>query len=229
MEDCPTHPSVVAHYCEPLYAACMESAEDADVGLKQSALFGLGVCAVVLKQAYASQAERVMTLLNTVVNDTKLNHEYDVATDNAISSMAKIFIHTYNSGQPVNGVSTCPPAVVQLMTNWVHLLPCDGDLMEAQKIHDMLTQFIMANNSIIMGENFSNLPIILGIFGKILARPDWEDICTPETKERIVGIFQQLQRAMPEAQVKSLLQAMNDEQRQAFQPYVLNQAIFQQL
>lgn len=219
MEDCPTHPAALS-YCEPMFRICTTSAEDEDVPLRQSALFGLGVCAIVMKSRFASEAEQLIALMTRIIM-SDLGEEAAVATDNAISAMAKIFIHVYNSGVASAGSPPCPPSVLAAMSKWVHFLPCDGDLLESQKIHAMFAQFICTNNVAVMGDGMSNLPIILGVIAKILARDDWEDVCLPETREQIIDIFRQLQRGMPTQQLRDMVKSMNEEQRKAFQPYFI--------
>lgn len=221
MEDNPNH-TLSKAYCEPLYLISMESAEDEHVALMQSCMFGLGVCSMVMKDGFGPQADATMQLLHKVINNKDLDpNEYGVATDNAISSLGKIFIHTYNMGLLINGLQRCSSGVQAIMSGWVNYLPCCGDEIEAQKIHEMLTQFVSSNNPIIMGPEMRHLPIVLGIFGQILARPDWEEICTPETKGRMVTIFQQIQTGMPRETVQRLIQAMSEEQREAFKPYII--------
>ena len=160
-----------------------------------------------------------MATLAAVADDPDLGKGADVATDCAIASMAKIFIHVYNSGAAGPGVPPLPASIAQLMSRWVQYLPCDGDLIESQKIHEMLVHFIASNNPIVMGEGFRNLPIVLGIFAAIFSRSDWEEICLPETRQRMVQIMQQLSQAMPRDQLQSLLNAFTPEQMAALQPY----------
>jgi hypothetical protein len=226
MEDCPQHP-LTRQYCDDLYATCVESVCDEDIPLRQSAVFGIGVCAMVLGTAFASQAEQTMKSLAAIAADESLGDDADVVTDNAISAMAKIFTYVYNSGVSAANVPPCPQSVLQIMSKWVSFLPCDGDVLEAQKIHEQLTQYIGANNPTVLGDGFRNLPIILGVFGKIFGLENWEDVCLPETHAKMVAIFQQLQKEMPIEQLRAMVHEMKPEMKAAYAPYVINQALLQ--
>ena len=226
MEDCPSH-ARSREYAASLHESCVKSIETDDVGLKQSAAFGLGVCAMVGRESYAPHALSVMQLLANMVDEAAKaaaaggdgdddGEDMGLATDNALGAVGKIFVCTFNSG------ATAPPAVGALMTRWLAALPCESDLIESRKIHAMLADFVLANNPAIMGENGRNLPVILGIIAAILARQDWEEVCAPETKEKFVSIFQLMQKQMAEPQLHALFAAMNQEQKEAFRPFLLN-------
>ena len=151
-----------------------------------------------------------------------------MATDNALGAIAKIFICTYNSGAGAGSVMpsgaaapVCPPAASLIMSRWVHSLPCESDLIESRKIHDMLSVFVAANNPAVMGDANRNLPVILGVMAHILGRQEWEDVCEPHTRERFIHIFQAMQRQLSPPQLNGLFQAMSEDQRNAFAPFIL--------
>lgn len=226
MEDCPSHPRS-REYAASLHESCVKSIETDDVSLKQSAAFGLGVCAMVGRESYAPHALGVMQLLANMVDEAAKaaaaggqgddgEEDMGLATDNALGAVGKIFVCTFNSG------ASAPPGVGALMSRWLAALPCESDLIESRKIHAMLADFVLANNPAIMGEGGRNLPVILGIIAAILARQDWEEVCEPETKAKFVSIFQLMQKQMAEPQLNALFAAMNQEQKEAFRPFLLN-------
>ena len=244
MEDAPSHP-LCAHYVEAMHAACMKSLDTSDFGLLQSATFGFGTIAMVAKESYAGSAVEVMEKLAGLINESKAEEakamaaaarkgqKYQapepeegeasiaMALDNAIGALAKIFIFTF--GQGANG-KPLPQSVAAIMSAWVHYLPCEDDQIEARKIHDLLANFVQANNPYILGEGARNLPIILGIIAAIFARDDWEEVCSKETKNKFITIFTNMQKQMPQAQLNALFGHMNAEQRGAFGPYIIQTA-----
>jgi len=234
MEDCPSNRRSI-EYCSALHQASLESLEKEvdDVALKQSAAFGLGVCAMVARQDYAQQGQKVVEALVRVARmkpeDTEDDEDVALATDNAVSALAKVFIHTYNSGMPMNGIQQpAPPDVVEVMSHWLEFLPCGGDLIEARKIHDMLISFVATNNPVVLGGvGMINLPHVLRIFASILQRSDWEEVCTADNRQKIIQLFQQMQKQMPEQTIKQLLTPLTVEQQQALAPFIINPAIAQ--
>ncbi len=166
-------------------------------------------------------------------DDSKDGEDTGLFTDNALSALIKIFVFTFNSGaaspaSPVspNGTSSCPPFVSAVMSNWVSLLPAQSDLVEARKIHAMFVDQVQANNPYILGVDGSNLPAVLAAFGAIIGHEEWEDICLPETKQRIIDLFGAMQKSMPEAQVRQLLAAIpNPQSKEALREYVINPAL----
>ena len=67
----------------------MESSEDEDIGLKQSAVFGLGVCAIVLKEKFASDPHFPMTEISGLVKRLRVVAQKAVWDD---ASTARKFI-----------------------------------------------------------------------------------------------------------------------------------------
>jgi len=187
-------------------------------------------------------------------DDSKDGEDTGLFTDNALSALIKIFICTYHSGgepgsptslptigsasppapisPPAAAAPPCPPFVSAVMANWVSLLPARSDLVEAKKIHAMLVHQVAANNKCILGENGANLPAVLNAFGLILSptedieSEEWKDICMPETRQQIIALFQQMQHAMPEQQLKQLLHAIPTQHaKTTLKPFLLNPAL----
>jgi hypothetical protein len=247
MEDCPANPRSVS-YAMTMHQACTKSLTVDDVGLKQSAAFGFGVCAMVAQGNYAPHALGIMRQLADMVDEAaaaerayqakvakaaaagrELDEDFEdmsLATDNALGAMVKIFVFTYNRGLPVNGVQTCPQEeVCHLMTRWVSNLPCSGDLVEAKKIHSLLAELLAASNPLLLGPQGRNLPLIVGAMSGILGRADWEEICQADTRQRLIELFHGMQKQMPEGQMKAILAAVTPQQREAIKPFVIHPAL----
>jgi len=259
MEDCPTHPHSQS-YAQAMHECCVASLTNPDepqkvnlddVELAQSAAFGLGVCSMVLRGGYASQAPSVLRLLAAMLEQARAaaakiaaararaeraGKAYDdsddgadsgLATDNALGAMVKIFAFTYNNGAPVNGVPVCPAAeVAPLMAGWVTFLPAHSDLVEAKKIHSLFAELIAANNAFVLGEGLRNLPSVLRVFGAILAYDTPEDITEPATRGKLLELWQGMQKQMPQEQLKQVLQALTPEAREQLKKFAINPAAF---
>ena len=82
-----------------------------------------------------------------------------MATDNAISAVAKLCMHR-------SSVVNAP----QILPIWLTWLPLQRDLIEAREVHASLVDMVDAGMKDLVGENFCNMPAILKAFANILGK-----------------------------------------------------------
>eukprot|EP01105_Mastigella_eilhardi_P025178 TRINITY_DN675_c1_g1_i1.p1 TRINITY_DN675_c1_g1~~TRINITY_DN675_c1_g1_i1.p1 ORF type:complete len:1150 (+),score=326.68 TRINITY_DN675_c1_g1_i1:81-3452(+) len=128
---------------------------------RQAAVFGIGICAQYLGEAFAPFVPDALARLHACVRQADSHSRRNIhCTENAISAILKIC--RYQSSR-VNHVEATPV--------WLSYLPLRVDQIEANRCYDVLCSFLEqpATFQIVMGENFSQLPRVLAIFGAILS------------------------------------------------------------
>lgn len=90
--------------------------------------------------------------------------DWDVPRDNAVAALGKVLLHH-------EARLTGPPGV-QLAKAWVAKLPLTCDEVEAGKQHELLRQFLLRNDTRVLGDSMSNLPKIAEVFVKVIGKGD---------------------------------------------------------
>jgi len=155
---------------------------DPDAGVRQAAVYGIGLIMQNGSTHVASIVPDVANRLNVVISHPESRKEENInATENAISAIGKILQYQSTSVD------------VQSLTNmWLSWLPVTEDKIESRVTYGLLCHFIETSNAYIFGQNFSNLPKILSIFGEILET----DLIDETIERRIKSILKQLQSSL---------------------------------
>lgn len=212
IEDCPTHPLVLSKYTSKLFPVCLKHATNADHDLRQSAVFGIGTCAAAMNVKFLPVAtQSITTLVNVVQAPDSRSEENEPATVNAISAIGKIcrYVGPVFTGQP-------PLDLNQLLPLWLSWLPGGGDEEEARKVHALLTDFVETGNTALLGQHHVNLPKIISVWATILNN---EDLCSPETKNKIITLWATIQRQIGQPAIKQIWSQLESKQQETMKSY----------
>jgi len=128
--------------------------------IRRAASYGIGIFAKFTKYDFNLYVNDCIVALNAGLNFVKKENDDDTefggAKDNATSSLGKIIKY-----------QTAFIDVGAFISKWLEHLPIVHDLAECEEQHLMLIQIINNQNSLVVGENYVNLPKIIKIFGKI--------------------------------------------------------------
>ena len=171
---------------------------DANPAIRQAAAYGTGLLAEHSPELFLQILPTVINRLNAVITHKDSRSKSMVhATENAISAIGKIIqFHAAEID------------VKQVLMIWLSYLPVSEN-SEAVVIYQQLCTFFVRHTEIILGENFVNLPKILGIFADILGTT----LITPATFQTIVSILKQMQAEFPAELMQSAWLTLNPSQQ----------------
>jgi len=172
----------VSHPLFPLFVpAILKYSNSIHTGIRQAITYGLGVYCQYGGNVIAPYLEEILnTLIGIITKPDSRNKSFASSTENAISSVGKIIQFQ------TSFLNEKLPEVIKLWLSW---LPLQIDLIEAKLVHKQLCTLIETNHPGIFGENFSNLPVILGIFADITS----SKLVNKETNQRIMTIVKLMQ------------------------------------
>ena len=140
INDVPGHP-ITQKYCDKFFPLALQYAMDKEMDVRQSAVFGIGACAVTMGVAFKPVVSQAMSNLLKVITAPESREEANApATDNAISAVGKIIKHVgpaLSGGKGMEDMNLIAP-------KWLSWLPCSSDVEESQSIHQMLVDFVEA-------------------------------------------------------------------------------------
>lgn len=112
----------------PILEQMLKFSTHKNADIRQSAVFGIGVCAQsVDSTTFSPFLAQALSNIKTVLTDPKArNDTYTIATDCAVGALGKIALY-HNAG---------------LLEEWVNFLPIKAELDEAQCVHLMFLQNI---------------------------------------------------------------------------------------
>lgn len=209
MEESDRHPICRQWIDKVLKIAC-ESMHDEDRELRQGATFAIGACAALMGEQLQPAAQQLTReLLRVVTAEGSREEEQTPATDNAISSLLKLYIYCYSSGN--HPAIQQNSELVQAMKQFVSWLPCIGDEDEACLIHARVVVLVEQNNPLIVGDHHSNLPAIVRLFARIINN---ENLCNQESKGKMVQLILQMRSQLPPAQFQQLWGSLTADEQQ---------------
>lgn len=115
-------------------------------------------------QVYAQHHDELLPLILNTMEGHAGQDDWDVPRDNAVAALGKVLLH--------HEAALAGPPGVQLAKAWVEKLPLTCDEVEAGKQHELLRQFLLRNDSRVLGDSMSNLPQIAAVFVKVIAKGD---------------------------------------------------------
>jgi len=206
IESLPRHP-INQQYAKQFITLTMQRSNHASVDVKQSAVYGVGVCAEALTNAgFAPYCRDALNVLSTVITKGDFKDEGAPVRDNAISSVAKI-------AEVMGG-----DVARSVLPRWLQWLPCVDDPMEAKVVHRKFCQFLEAKgdqgNNPLYGENLRNLPKIFSIICRVL--PD-TDLREDATKEHMINIIKYLAQNLGAQRMRGVLQQLDAEEQKVIQ------------
>lgn len=157
-----------------LSEALLKFSSDKVCPVRQAAVYGIGILAEKSREIFSQMAQQCINALYEAlkipIGDEK-NKVYGHCRDNCISALGKI-IKNHNDKINLN-------EVIQV---WLNNLPLKFDKPEAKIQHELLTDILLSNGQLVLGNNGSNIPKIVKIFAEVLDTK----VCTPEIKNKII-------------------------------------------
>ena len=115
-------------------------------------------------QVYAQHHDELLPLILKTIEGHQGDDDWDVPRDNAVAALGKVLFH--------HEARLAGPPGLQLAKAWVDKLPLTCDEVEAGKQHELLRQFLLRNDSRVLGESMSNLPQIANVFVEVIGKGD---------------------------------------------------------
>lgn len=139
----------------------LESAADEDDGIRQAAVFGLGMFAKFSGAVFQEFAFNVLVSLKKAIEfPGESTKNYDYAKDNAIAALGRVVKHQ---------LATLGDTGIQVGGYWVDQLPLKRDKVEGREQHELLLDIILTQNaSMVFGPNGEKMKKVLEIFGTIV-------------------------------------------------------------
>ncbi|KAL5767885.1 hypothetical protein ACOSP7_014471 [Xanthoceras sorbifolium] len=183
----------------------LEACNDANPDVRQSAVYGIGVCAEFGGSVFKPLVGEALSRLNAVIMHPNALHSDNVmAYDNAVSALGKICQFHRDSID-----------AAQVVPAWLSCLPIKGDLIEAKVVHDQLCSMVERSDGEILGPNHQYLPKIVTIFAEVLCAG--KDLATEQTASRMINLLRQLQQSLPPSTLASTWSSLQPQQQLALQ------------
>ena len=157
-----------------LSEALIRFSNDKSCPVRQAAVYGIGVLAEKSREIFATMAPQCINALYEalkVPQSDEKNKVYGHCKDNTISALGKII---KNHHDKIN--------LTEVIQVWLNSLPLKFDKPEAKVQHELLTDILLSNGQLVLGNNGSNIPKIIKIFADVLDTK----VCTPEIKNKII-------------------------------------------
>jgi len=191
----PTSLPYIPHFIKAMIEYC----GDTDVGVRQAAAYGLGVCALFGRELFTPYLQDAVAHLTALIkHPDAMTKKAVFPTENAISSIGKI------CGSHAGFLN-----IDQLILFWLSCLPTTHDKIESKLIYAQLCSFIEKSHPSVLGKDWSNLPKIVGIFATVLDT----DLIDEEITMRIRNILKQMQVNVPQAILQQTFLALTPPQQ----------------
>lgn len=176
---------------------------DADHAVRQAATYGVGVLAQHSGDLFAGLLPDVMNLLHQVINakDSRMKPLVN-ATENSIAALGKIMLH---QAQHID--------VKQVLPVWFSYLPVNNDATECRVIYNQLCRFIVLFPELVFGENYRNLPKLLGIFASVLGT----ELVDEEVTKAMGAILKRMAETFPPELMQQAAALLNEAERMKLQ------------
>jgi len=179
---------------------------DIDAGVRQAAVYGMGVFAQVGGEKITPLIPEMYNRLKHVIIQTDSRSDnYIMATENAIGAVGKMIVFQSKALD----LATVIPV-------WLSWLPVTEDFIEAQVTYSKLVTLVESNNPHLLGNGFANLPHLIYIFAEILGTP----LIDIDLSKRIVAILKQMQSTLPSELLGKAWTALSPENQQKLQKAV---------
>lgn len=205
MDDVLEHsPAGGAKYAAQVMPLLLQGCTDRDPTVRQCSVYGLGCAAQHRPDGFRPHAAAaVQAILALVSAPEARTADTELCFDNAVSALGKVLEYWPAAIEPQAG------------TLFVSLLPLKGDTLEAKAVHKQLLGFIQRSDARILGDNNANLPKIVEVFVKVLAKGD--KLVEPEAAAQMATLLKQMQAALPADVFQGFVSALKPKQQQRLQ------------
>jgi len=172
-----------SRYVPTLTPALLSLSADSDAGVRQAAVYGVGMLAEHVTVGFdeAAQQNAAAVLLRVCEAPGSLEEENVAATENAVSALGKLCRRTDSIA------AACLP-------RWLGMLPLKEDKQEAREVHKTLVELVSASNAHLLGENHVRLPDVIVVFGKVLGT----DLVESASETQITALLKQVHAGLPQ-------------------------------
>jgi len=168
-------------YVATLIPGLLQYATDPEVGVRQAAVYGLGVLAQKSRVADDNVLNQsAQKLLEVIESPVAFSEDNATASDNAVSALGKLCVRSENIAKH------CLP-------RWLSKLPLSADKEEARTVHTSLVDMCEQTNIHLLGASNERLPEIICVFGQVLGTELLED----EVQPRVINLLKQCRNALP--------------------------------
>mmetsp|Transcript_18477 Transcript_18477/g.71333 ORF Transcript_18477/g.71333 Transcript_18477/m.71333 type:complete len:1096 (+) Transcript_18477:130-3417(+) len=195
-------PNAIPIY-QPYIQQVVHCVTEADHAVRQAATYGVGVLAQHSGDLFATLLPNVMGLLNQVITAQDSRRKPLVnATENSIAALGKIMLF-----------QTKHIDISQVLPVWLSYLPVNNDPSECRVIYAQLCHFIVAYPELCFGENYKNLPKLLGIFASVLGT----ELVDAEVTASMGAILKRMAETFPPELMQGAAACLNEAERMKLQ------------
>ena len=179
------------HTCEGtwiyyMYVMCMS-----DCGLRQGAVYGLGVAAASGGTHFAPFVQQTaQVILNCITHADAYEGMNGAASDNAVSALGKLCdVHC----------ERFPSAQQLIETQWLPRLPLTSDEEESVTVTNHLCAMIEnpQRSSLVLGTNFEQLGRVLNVLMTVITSDRSEGLWNKKLKVRIQQLLRAIKAGVP--------------------------------
>ena len=180
-------------YLDAFVGPCLAGCDDADADVRQASVYGVGVMAAAVGQAFAPHVPGALAALARVIQAPDARSDENLnATENAISALGKL----------CESQRSAIPQADQVVPQWLSCLPLREDTVEARVVHAQLVRMLEAGDPHLLGANNEHLSKVVKVFAVAMPTASLSEklqLCTVETRDKMRGILSQMQSAMGDA------------------------------
>ena len=193
-------------YLDAFVGPCLAGCDYADADVRQASVYGVGVMAAAVGQAFAPHVPGALAALARVIQAPDARSDENLnATENAISALGKL----------CESQRAAIPQAEQVVPQWLSCLPLREDTVEARVVHAQLVRMLEAGDPHLLGANNEHLGKVVKVFAVAMptaALSEKLQLCTVETREKMKSILAQMQSAMGDALGAALASLAPEEQ-----------------
>ncbi|CAN4087801.1 unnamed protein product [Withania somnifera] len=163
----------------------LDWSNDENPGVRQSALYGLGLCAEYGGSVFKPFVGEALSRINVVITHSNALEPKNVeAYDNAVSALGKICqFHRENIDS------------ARIIPAWLNCLPIRDDIDEAKAVLGQLCSMVERSDGELFGPNYLHLPKVISVFTEVLCAGD--DAVTEETANRMIHLLRHFKETLP--------------------------------
>jgi len=200
---------IAQQYAARFLPLAMKNSMSESIDLRQSSVFGIGVCAQSLgSEGFASRSQDAMRILMSIINAADSRSDDNSAvTENAISSVTKILeLMTHRHSGETH------PQAFGMLGHWLDWLPLTQDYIEAKVVHAKLCEFLAdaKRSGAILGEGNRKLPKVFSVFARVYPDPN---LCDEKTRGRMCHIAKALVDQLGQAAAREIMSRLPEEER----------------
>ena len=195
----------------PLYASLIplliQNTNDVEYPtVRQAAVYGLRQAATHGGNAFEPFVQNAVNVIVESIMSEDAHDDYNgIATDNAVSALGQIA----DKHAPYMGIE----ASSNIIMKWMHYLPLQHDHEESITVSNHLCDMIEngRHQNVLVGQNFSNIPVLVNIFATVLCK----DLVNKILRARIKTVLESIRAKVPQEVMTHVGSTLSGEQSQA--------------